>query len=329
MKRQIRRGVFETNSSSQHSLCIMKKDEHYTPDEISKDFYLWDDKETGEKDCEWHIWDHDMEFGRSPFRALGNFHDKWLYACASLVHEYNDENYKKLEALALKYVPGLKKIIIPMISDSVADKNHPENKDSDYAERYGKTEDELNEWLEQKEKDWKIDTIEYWEGDNGYFHFEKPYTGYVDENMLSGFLKKENISLEEYLTNKKYVVIQDGDEYCYWSDMKKAGLVNMDAIDHEYPRAFETNSSSVHSLTMCTSSDYDKWKNGELVWSRWDDELIPITEEIKRSMDNDEREFLTYDQFDDYDYMEYKTYSESFTTPSGETVYGFGYYGHD
>ena len=69
---------------------------------------------------------------------------------------------------------------------------------------------------------------------------------------------------------------------------------------------YETNSSSVHSLTMCTSSDYDKWKNGELVWSRWDDELIPITDEIKRSMDNDEKEFLTYEQFDDYDYMEYE-----------------------
>ena len=41
---------------------------------------------------------------------------------------------------------------------------------------------------------------------------------------------------------------------------------------------FETNSSSVHSLTRCTSSDYDKWKNGELVWSRCDDELIPITD---------------------------------------------------
>ena len=50
LKRQIRRGVFETNSSSQHSLCIMKNDEHYTPDEIAKDFYLWDDKTTGEKD---------------------------------------------------------------------------------------------------------------------------------------------------------------------------------------------------------------------------------------------------------------------------------------
>lgn len=25
---------------------------------------------------------------------------------------------------------------------------------------------------------------------------------------------------------------------------------------------FETNSSSCHSLTMCTQSDYDKWKDG-------------------------------------------------------------------
>lgn len=54
--------------------------------------------------------------------------------------------------------------------------------------------------------------------------------------MLSGFLKKENISLEEYLTNKRYVVIQDGDEYGCFKDMKRSGLVNMDAIDHEYPR---------------------------------------------------------------------------------------------
>ena len=44
MKRQIRTNVFETNSSSQHSLCVMKKDEHYTSEEILKDFYLWDDR---------------------------------------------------------------------------------------------------------------------------------------------------------------------------------------------------------------------------------------------------------------------------------------------
>lgn len=236
MKRQIRRGVFETNSSSQHSLCIMKKDEHYTLDEIIENICLFDDEETGEENCVWQIWENDLKFGRSPFRALGNFRDKWLYACASLVCEYNDKNYKNLEALALKYIPGLKKIIVPMIPDSIADKNHPENKDSDYAQECGKTEAELKEWLERKEKDWGIDTIEYWETDEGYFYFEKPYTGYVDEDMLSGFLKKENISLEEYLTNKRYVVIQDGDEYGCFKNMKRSGLVNMDAIDHEYPR---------------------------------------------------------------------------------------------
>ena len=238
MKRQVRRCVFETNSSSQHSLCVMKIDEYYTPEEISKNFFLWSNKDTGEEKCEWHIWDGDLEFGRSPFRVLCTFKDKWLYACASLVREYNDEIYKELESLALKHVPGLKKIVIPMVSDSFADKNHPENKDNDYAQKYGKTEDEFNKWLEQKEKDWGIDTITYWESDNGYFHFERPLTGHVDEDMLSGFLEEENISLEEYLTNRKYVVIQDGDEYNEFGNFKRSGLINLDSIDHEYPKAY-------------------------------------------------------------------------------------------
>lgn len=238
MKRQIRRCVFETNSSSQHSLCVMKRDCHYTLEEISEDFFLWNDKETGEENCEWRICDEDLEFGRSPFRVLCTFKDKWLYACASLVREYNDEIYKELESLALKHVPGLKKVAIPMVSDSFANKDHEENKDSDYTQEYGKTEDELNEWLEQKEKAWGIDTLTYWESENGYFHFEKPFTGCVDKNILSGFLEKENISLEEYLTNRKYVVIQDGDEYCEFSNFKRSGLINLDVIDHEYPREY-------------------------------------------------------------------------------------------
>lgn len=92
---------------------------------------------------------------------------------------------------------------------------------------------------------------------------------------------------------------------------------------------FETNSSSVHSITMCMKSDFDKWTAGELVWDRWVHELIPITDEIKESMDNDEREYLTYDQFGDWDYIEYETFEDTFITPSGEEVISFGYYGHD
>ena len=92
---------------------------------------------------------------------------------------------------------------------------------------------------------------------------------------------------------------------------------------------FETNSSSVHSLTMCMESDFNKWVAGELVWSRWGDELVPITDEIKKSMEKDEREYLTYEQFNDYDYIDYETFEDSYTTPNGETVKSFGYYGQD
>lgn len=92
---------------------------------------------------------------------------------------------------------------------------------------------------------------------------------------------------------------------------------------------FETNSSSVHSITMCTKSEYDKWKNGELVWNRWEDELVPITPEIQTSLDEDEREYYTYDQFGDCDYIYYETFEKSYKTPGGEEVVAFGYYGND
>ena len=233
MKRQIRRCVFETNSSSMHSLVVMKKSSTYSKDEILDGFYLFDDKETGEEDCVWEIRGDDLEFGRYPFRSLGTFYDKWLYACASLVKEYKDEVYNKLERIALIHVPGLKKIKMPLITESIPDKDYQKFEDNDYYQEYGKTEDELVEYLIQKEKDWDI-KIDYWKSDR-YWHFEKPYMGYVDKNILSGFLQKENISIEEFLLNKRYVVIQDGDEYCYWQDIKDTGLINMDMIDHEYP----------------------------------------------------------------------------------------------
>ena len=235
MKRQVRRGVFETNSSSMHSLTVMKRDDKYTSEEILEDMWLHDDKETGEKNCIWDIWnDRSLYFGRTPFRPLSTFKEKWLYACASLVREYNDDIYKELVRIALKYVPNLKEIKLPVVNESVPNKDDEESKDDIYCRKYGKTEEELVEYLTQKEKEWGFE-IDYWGSASRYWHYESPYTGQVDEDILSGFLNKEDITLEEYLINKKYVVIQDGDEYGYWEDMKKSGLVNMDMIDHEYP----------------------------------------------------------------------------------------------
>lgn len=98
---------------------------------------------------------------------------------------------------------------------------------------------------------------------------------------------------------------------------------------------FETNSSSTHSLTMCTNDDFDKWKNGELVYNNYGDKLIPITDEkyqewLKNKQEDDYYyDYLTYDEYFNYYCENYESFEEEFTTPSGETVIAFGYYGYD
>ena len=88
---------------------------------------------------------------------------------------------------------------------------------------------------------------------------------------------------------------------------------------------FETNSSSVHSLTMCTQSDYDRWKDGELIYDYWDNKLISIDE---LDDDYEEERYYTYDRFDEYAF-DYETFEDTFTTENGDTVVAFGYYGRD
>ena len=66
MKRQIRRGTFETNSSSTHAICIAK-DDYELKDHI--DFhtgeYGWECKEYGDLD---NIFDHSNSFNGKGIR---------------------------------------------------------------------------------------------------------------------------------------------------------------------------------------------------------------------------------------------------------------------
>ena len=54
-----------------------------------------------------------------------------------------------------------------------------------------------------------------------------------DYGSLFHWLKKADMSLIDFLTNKQVIVICDGDEYCVWSDMKKMNIVNKDIIKKE------------------------------------------------------------------------------------------------
>lgn len=115
---------------------------------------------------------------------------------------------------------------------------------------------------------------------------------------------------------------------------------------------FETNSSSVHSITMCSKEEYDKWNSGEvLYWGDADkfgtrEEIIEELKNYRRSWgdkelyypnvnwdDEDEVDDVLSDESiktcDEYfDNKWYETYAEEYTTKSGEKVVAFGYYGN-
>lgn len=114
---------------------------------------------------------------------------------------------------------------------------------------------------------------------------------------------------------------------------------------------FETNSSSVHSLTMCSAEEYKKWEDGEvLFWGERDkfatkEEIIAELKVMEGwngglyyddvDWDNEDDlhdvfsdEYIkSFDRFFENDW--YETYSYRHTTPSGDEVVAFGYYGHD
>ena len=124
---------------------------------------------------------------------------------------------------------------------------------------------------------------------------------------------------------------------------------------------FETNSSSTHSITMCTEDEYNAWANGDVLlndgwWgkdntSEFKNKKFVTREEAEDIIRHhayheptDELSGLSDEEFDEYCYdMDYGLYSmnkyfeneylewfdEKYTTPSGETVVAFGLYGTD
>lgn len=108
---------------------------------------------------------------------------------------------------------------------------------------------------------------------------------------------------------------------------------------------FETNSSSTHSLTMCSSEDYSRWQKGEVYLNDWHANLPKFCtkdEAIKFLADknntfyseeySDENDWLKENEiytFENFFRDDMEDFHDEFTTKSGEKVIAFGYYGHD
>lgn len=114
---------------------------------------------------------------------------------------------------------------------------------------------------------------------------------------------------------------------------------------------FETNSSSTHSITMCSGEEYDKWCSGNLLFwvgkkkfgtkediieelkelTRWDNSLMyPDVNWDDGSVVADifdSEEIQTSDEFFDDEYLE--TFEETYHTSNGEEIVAFGKFGYD
>lgn len=129
---------------------------------------------------------------------------------------------------------------------------------------------------------------------------------------------------------------------------------------------FETNSSSTHSLTMCSEDEFNKWKAGELLFNSWNDCFVenitlndydkeqareyyktekgPYWKEWEQLSEKEIKSWYTkYAKNNlllshDYDLKTYDSWSQDYnlehfvhyyTSPSGDKIVAFGKYGYD
>ena len=258
MKYQIRKSVWESNSSSMHSLVVTKKNENIrmTQAEIRKEFYLdeeWykkrhknDEKEVVEIDP----WEND--FGRSPFSVLSSFRDKLAYAVA----EYCGDNYRIESYLQAEktfdeiFAPLLVRLIgCDEVKWNKWDDRHfaiysgggeyfDEVEEVDYHDLILIGSDEIN----SIPKDDRIFNCYKNVAKNGKpiedAWFDVPDFGSIDyqsSGLLRRFLADNNLSLEDYLVRKDVCVVIDGDEVCELGNLIRCGLIDKDSIVLIYP----------------------------------------------------------------------------------------------
>lgn len=128
---------------------------------------------------------------------------------------------------------------------------------------------------------------------------------------------------------------------------------------------FETNSSSTHSLCICTEEDFEKFKDNKALWDKFSDRIAPINKISPQYVSRAKKYYQTvqdsfmkdWDELSEENQNEFivkefdlsesgdslfedkvffdswganlETFVEHFTTPSGDKMVVFGEYGYD
>lgn len=86
---------------------------------------------------------------------------------------------------------------------------------------------------------------------------------------------------------------------------------------------FETNSSSTHSLVICTQEEYEQFKADEMMYDSDEDRLVPYSSLLI------ETEGYRYKSYRRFGYNDLESFYQTFITPSGDRMVAFGQYGYD
>lgn len=106
---------------------------------------------------------------------------------------------------------------------------------------------------------------------------------------------------------------------------------------------FETNSSSVHSLTIMEDDDFQDWKEGSKYYDFDRDRFYTFNEvqymisqdDVDPDDDSDweewcfENNILNCELFQEKCEDNYETFAQKHTLKNGDIVWGVGYYGED
>ena len=90
--------------------------------------------------------------------------------------------------------------------------------------------------FDEKYRVWDEEKQDYIDTDDDHPVYDY---GYTDDYMIEGWLKKYNVSVEDFLTMKKYSVVVDGDETRTWYKIIVSGLVDKSHIIHDSYAEYE------------------------------------------------------------------------------------------
>ena len=193
----IRKGCFETNSSSMHSICIAKESRNGYDD---RDLTLGDGYNVDKETNTFHLLQFssdDAEFHRAPFKILDRPIEKLRYLVGLFVRYNYHKDKRRSEAFEYYIEPEAKEKFDALIKKATGCENI----------QY------------------------YYEG----FHGEKNYpdtslTNDSGEDVYA-FIKRKNLSFEDVVFDPRITIQVDGDEYQEFKKLFDNNLIDRTAIE--------------------------------------------------------------------------------------------------